>query len=451
MRDVASILHVDLDAFFASVEQLHDPSLRGRPVIVGGLGPRGVVAAASYEARRFGVHSAMPMARARRACPSGAFLPPRFEAYAKASAEVHEIFHATTPLVEPIALDEAFLDVAGVARVHGDAVTIATRVRARIHAETGLTASVGVATTKLVAKIASDEAKPDGMCVVVPGAELAFLHPLPIQRLWGVGPATSAKLHRFAVRTIGDLAMLPEQTLVAALGRAQGAHLLALAQNRDDREVVTTRERKSVGQEETFPRDVLDRAELEGEVLRLADRVGARLRADAIESRTIQLKVRMADFRTLTRSKTLPEPTSSSSVIASVARAALDTLEISEGVRLLGVAAQNLSPAAAQQAVLPFPGVGAAARRVRQGSVGRGRARVNIPVGGGGEDQADLRARPSLDAAADAVRRRFGEDALGPAGLMRGGRVRRSRAGSAWGPEDEPAGEAGAPQRPPDP
>ena len=223
------ILHCDLDAFFASVEQLADPSLRGRPVIVGGTGARGVVAAASYEARRFGVRSAMPTARARRACPDGVFLPPRFDAYRDASRSVMAIFHSYTPLVEPISLDEAFLDVRGGRRAFGPGRVIAGAIRERVRSETGLTVSVGVATTKFLAKLASDRSKPDGLLVVEPGAELAFLHPLPVECLWGVGPATHARLARFGVRTVGDLAALGESTLVAGLGESHGRHLHALA------------------------------------------------------------------------------------------------------------------------------------------------------------------------------------------------------------------------------
>src|SRR4051812_28668372 len=229
MRDAPSILHLDLDAFFASVEQLADPTLRGRPVVVGGLGNRGVVAAASYEARRFGIHSAMPMARARRACPDAVFLSPRFDAYSDASNEVMAVMRDVTPLVEPISLDEAFLDVAGAQRSLGSGPEIGQLLRQRIRQETGLTASVGAATTKLLAKLASDSAKPDGLLVVAPGHEREFLHPLPVTRLWGVGPATRRRLERFGVATVGDLAKIPEPTLVRELGASAGAHLHALA------------------------------------------------------------------------------------------------------------------------------------------------------------------------------------------------------------------------------
>src|SRR4051794_27351904 len=232
-----TILHIDLDAFYASVEQLADPSLRGRAVVVGGLGPRGVVAAASYEARRFGVQSAMPMARARRACPNGVFLAPRFDAYRDASRAVMTVLRSFTPLVEPIALDEAFLDVAGARRLHGTGPEIAAAIRARVRDDTGLVASVGVATTKFLAKLASDASKPDGLLVVEAGTELAFLHPLPVERMWGVGPATRRRLADLGVTTVAELAALPEDTLTSALGQAAGRHLHALAWNRDERAV----------------------------------------------------------------------------------------------------------------------------------------------------------------------------------------------------------------------
>ena len=252
-RAEPSILHVDLDAFYASVEQLDDPKLSGKPVVVGGLGPRGVVAAASYEARRFGVRSAMPMARARRACPDGVFLAPRFDAYRDASRAVMKILRSFTPLVEPIALDEAFLDVAGARRLHGTGPEIAVAIRGRVRDDTGLVASVGAASTKLLAKLASDLAKPDGLLVVEPGEELTFLHPLGVERLWGVGPATRRRLTELGVSTVGELAALPEEVLVGALGNAAGHHLHALAWNRDARPVEPEQVAKSVGHEETFP------------------------------------------------------------------------------------------------------------------------------------------------------------------------------------------------------
>jgi DNA polymerase-4 len=238
--DELHILHVDLDAFYAAVEVRAAPELAGRPVIVGGLGPRGVVAAASYEARRFGIHSAMPMARARRACPTGVFLAPRFDAYQAASRHIMGILESFTPLVEPLALDEAFLDVRSVRRLHGDGPAIGRAIRTRVLDETGLTASVGVASTKLLAKLASEEAKPDGLLEIAPDTERTFLHALPVGRLWGVGAATQRLVAALGVRTIGDLAEVPREQLIRACGAASGTRLHALANNRDDRAVVPT-------------------------------------------------------------------------------------------------------------------------------------------------------------------------------------------------------------------
>jgi len=247
---VTSVLHVDLDAFYASVEQLADPSLRGRPVVVGGLGARGVVAAASYEARRFGIHSAMPMARGARSCPDAAFLAPRFDAYGDASRAVMAILRSYTPLVEPLALDEAFLDVHGARRLHGEPPEIAASIRERVKVETGLVASVGVANTKLLAKIASDVAKPDGLLVVEAGRELMFLHPLPVERLWGVAPRRSVSLIASVSARSETIAAVPEASLISALGRAHGKHLHALAWNHDERGVDPEQQVKSIGHEE---------------------------------------------------------------------------------------------------------------------------------------------------------------------------------------------------------
>ena len=393
-----TILHVDLDAFYASVEVLENPALAGKPVLVGGTGPRGVVAAASYEARRFGCHSAMPMGKARRLCPQAIVLPPRFDLYAAKSRAVHQIFAAFTPVIEPIALDEAFLDVTNAVRAasrrldRGDTprppgADIGAAIRARVRAETGLTASVGAAPNKLLAKLASDDAKPDGMLVVAPGGELAFLHPHPVGRLWGVGPATLARLQRFGVETIGDLAALPEASLVDALGRAHGHQLHELACGRDDRPVVPDRETKSIGQEETFPRDVSDREALDREVRRMAERVGTRLRDHGLTGRTVTLKVRFPDFRTITRSATLPEPFAASSGIARQAVALLDKIDITGGIRLLGVSVSNLTAGAAHQASL---------------------------FG----DDATKDDGGAVQSVVDAVRQRFGLDSLGPAAVL---------------------------------
>jgi len=395
-RTDATILHVDLDAFYASVEQLADPTLRGRPVVVGGLGPRGVVAAASYEARRYGIQSAMPMARARRACPEAAFLAPRFDAYGDASTAVMTILRSYTPLVEPLSLDEAFLDVAGARRLHGDGPEIAGSIRGRVRAETGLAASVGVTTTKLLAKIASELANPDGVLVVAPGSELDVLHSLPVQRLWGVGPATYRRLERLGVRTIGDLAALPEATLVSGLGQAHGRHLHALAWNRDERGVEPEQHAKSIGHEETFPTDITERATLEREVVRLADRVAGRLRRAGSVARTVQLKVRYGDFRTITRSRTLAEPTDLASELARTAGGLLAAVDISGGIRLLGVAAQQLDDAHAVQTAL------------------------RLDADEDAEDPGRRQLHRAVERSVDQVRDRYGDDAVKPARLVPG-------------------------------
>jgi DNA polymerase-4 len=405
-----------MDAFYASVEVLADPTLAGRPVVVGGTGGRGVVASASYEARAYGVHSAMPSVRARRLCPHAVFVPGRYHLYGEYSRRLHAIFRSVTPLVEGIALDEAFLDVAGAGRLLGEPPAIAARLRRRIHAELGLSASVGVATTKFVAKLASEAAKPrasrtgpvpgPGIRVVEAGTELAFLHPLPVSALWGVGPATRTRLDRFGIDTIGDLAALPRETLVGALGASLGAHLHELAWGRDPRPVEPDRPTKSIGHEETYPRDHHDRAPLRREAVRLADGVAARLHAAGLAGRTVTLKVRFADFHTITRSRTLRDPVATGPEIARVAQALVDEVDPSLGVRLLGVSATNL---------VPRPGT-----------------QLTLDEGDRGE-----RRWGGVGQVVEEVRRRFGDAALGPAALLdeAGGGVRLRRLGDQqWGP-----------------
>ncbi len=325
-----TILHVDMDAFYAAVEVLEEPGLEGRPLIVGGSGPRGVVASASYEARAYGVRSAMPSVQARRLCPHAIFVPGRYDCYAEYSRRIHAIFHSYTPMVEGIALDEAFLDVSGGRRIFGNAVTIAGAIRRRILEELGLRASVGVATSKFVAKLASEAAKPTaslsgieegpGIVVVEPGRELAFLHPKPVEALWGVGPATAARLRRLGVATIGDLARVPRAGLEAAVGTAAGRHLHDLAWGRDDRPVQPGRDIKSVGHEQTYAHDRDDSGELHREVVRMAEAVAGRLRAGGVAGRTVTLKVRFGDFATITRSQTLADVVDSAPVIADSGR-----------------------------------------------------------------------------------------------------------------------------------
>ncbi|MGI8683308.1 MAG: DNA polymerase IV [Mycobacteriales bacterium] len=341
-----TVLHVDMDAFYASVELRSRPDLRGRPVIVGGGSTRGVVLSATYEARAFGVHSAMPMMRARRLCPQAVVLPPNPAAYRDASAGIMELFRSVTPLVEPIALDEAFLDVSSALRRLGRPVQIGEWLRARVADEQQITCSVGVASTKFVAKLASARCKPDGLQVVPPGEVVAFLHPLPVGALWGVGERTGETLVRLGLRTVGDLAHTPVGTLQRALGSAVGSHLAALAWGRDERRVVAHEPDKSVGAEETFGRDVDDPAVIHRELLRLSDRTAERLRATGQRGRTISIKVRFADFATITRSRTLADPTDVGREIFDTARSLFDALGLQRArLRLVGVRVEGIRAA----------------------------------------------------------------------------------------------------------
>ncbi|MGH8823025.1 MAG: DNA polymerase IV [Jiangellaceae bacterium] len=346
MREHPSILHLDLDAFYAAVEQRDKPSLRGRPVIVGGLGPRGVVATASYEARRFGVRSAMSMAEARVRCPNAAFLAGRFGAYQAVSEDVMVVLRRLSPLVEPISLDEAFVDLAGATAGDLSAAgvrTTAESLRADIRDRTRITASVGAATSKLLAKIASEQAKPDGLVVVEPGTELEVLHPLPVRALWGVGPATAERLTRLGVRTVGDLDRVTEAELVDVLGEAHGRSLHRLARAEDDRPVSSERESKSVSVEDTFDRDVTDPALLSALVERMAVRVTARLAKSRLSGRTVTLKVRLHDFTTMSRSATLPAPTDDARVVSRIAAGLFAEVDTAAGIRLLGVGVSGLA------------------------------------------------------------------------------------------------------------
>ena len=410
-----TILHVDMDAFFVSVELLDRPELRGRPVVVGGEGDRGVVAAASYEARAFGVHSAMPSVQARRLCPQAVFVAGRHHRYAEVSSRVMAIFREVTPLVEPLSLDEAFLDVAAALRRLGPAPAIAAHIRARVLDEERLTCSVGVAGTKFVAKLATETAKPkaspegpvfgSGVAVVEPAETLAFLRPLPVQALWGVGPATLAKLGRMGVTTVGDLADLPEGNLVAALGRSQGRHLHALANGRDPRVVEPDRATKSIGHEETFARDHHRRSTLDREMVGFADAVAARLRAQGVVGRTVQIKVRFGDFRTITRSTSLAVAADDTPTLLRTARSLLDQGDPAPGGRLLGLSGSALAPAGVRQLTL------------------------DDAAGGPGWEQASRTV--------DEIRARFGSDAIGPAvlGGPDGLRV-KGRGRQQWGPGD---------------
>ena len=341
-----TVLHVDMDAFYASVELRSRPELVGTPVIVGGLGARSVVLSATYAARAYGVHSAMPMMRARRMCPQATVISPDHDKYAEASRGVMEVFRSITPLVEPLALDEAFLDVTGAQRRLGTARQIAELIRARVVDEQGITCSVGVASTKFVAKLASARAKPDGLLVVPRDEVVSFLHPLPVGVLWGVGEKTEEALTRLGLRTIGDIANTPVQTLQRALGAAVGAHLSALSWGRDERDVVAHEPDKSIGAEETFARDVDNPDVIRRELLRLSERTAARLRATGHVGRTVALKVRFADFTTITRSKTLREPTDVARVVYDIARGLYEALGLQRArIRLVGVRVEGLAPA----------------------------------------------------------------------------------------------------------
>jgi DNA polymerase-4 len=337
-----TVLHVDMDAFYASVELISRPELRGTPVIVGG-GSRSVVLSATYEARRFGVHSAMPMSRARRLCPQATVVQPTHGLYSTVSAGVMEIFRSVTPLVEPLSLDEAFLDVSGAVRRLGRPAQIGQLIRDRVADEQGITCSVGVASTKFVAKLASTRSKPDGLLVVPAAGVVAFLHPLPVGALWGVGEKTEKELTRLGLHTVGDIANTPVQTLVRALGQASGSHLHALSWGRDERRVVPHEPDKSIGAEETFARDVDDPDLVRRELLRLAEKTAGRLRSAGLAGRTVSVKIRFADFTTITRAKTLPEATDVAAVLYATARQLYEALGLDRArLRLVGIRVEGL-------------------------------------------------------------------------------------------------------------
>jgi DNA polymerase-4 len=354
-RSEATILHADLDSFFASVEQRDDATLRGRPVAVGG----GVVLAASYEAKAYGVRTAMSGSEARSRCPGLVVVPPRMSAYADASKAVFAVFEGTTPLVEGVSIDEAFLDVGGLRRVSGTPVEVARRLRAQVADEVGLPITVGIACTKFLAKVASAVAKPDGLLEVPAGEELAFLHPLPVQRLWGVGPKTTAKLHGKGITTVGELAALGQANLVALVGPASGRHLHALAHNRDPRPVTTGRRRRSIGSQRAIGRGPHTEAELDATVVGLVDRICRRLRAADRVGRTVVLRLRFDDFGRATRSRTLPRATADTERILAAVRdlvSASFPLVRERGVTLVGVSVANVDDDDAVQLTLPFDG-----------------------------------------------------------------------------------------------
>jgi DNA polymerase IV len=382
-RDSASILHADLDSFYSSVEQRDDPSLRGRPVIVGG----GVVLAASYEAKAYGVRTAMGGRQALQLCPHAIVVPPRMAAYSEASAAVFEVFRDTSPLVEPLSVDEAFLDVSGLARVSGTPVQIGAELRERVRDRVGLPITVGIARTKFLAKVASQEAKPDGLLLVPPDRELAFLHPLPVRRLWGVGAKTADKLHAHGIRTVADVAELSESMLGSIVGGGMGRQLFALSHNIDRRRVVTGVRRHSVGAQRALGRagNTMSDGEIDAVVVNLVDRITRRMRRSDRTGRTVVLRLRFDDFSRATRSHTLPRATASTDVILATARAlvaAAAPVIAERGLTLVGFAVSNIDREGAQQLELPFTA------------------------------EHD---RVALDAAVDEVRQRFGN-----ASVMRG-------------------------------
>jgi DNA polymerase IV len=376
----ATIMHADLDSFYASVEQRDDPALRGRPVIVGG----GVVLAASYEAKAYGVRTAMGGAQARRLCPQAVVVPPRMAAYTQASDAVFAVFHDTSPLVEPISVDEAFIDVAGLRRVSGTPVQIAARLRSDVRDRVGLPITVGIARTKFLAKVASQEAKPDGLLLVPPGRELAFLHPLPVRRLWGVGAVTADELHTHGIETVADVAELSESMLASLVGGAMGGRLYALSRNIDLRRVSTGVHRRSVGAQRALGRagNTMSAAEVDAVVIGLVDRIATRMRGAGRSGRTVTLRLRFNDFGRATRSHTLPWATCSTQTILATARqlvAAAAPLIAERGLTLVGFAVSEIDRNGTEQLMLPFAT---------------------------GTDPANV------DAAVDSVRRRFGKSAL---------------------------------------
>ena len=331
------IMHVDMDAFFASVEQRDHEEYRGKPVIVGGLSSRGVAATASYEARRFGVHSAMPMAAAKKRCPQGIFVQGNHAHYREVSAQIFAIFARFSPLVEALSIDEAFLDITGMGQLAASPRAYAQRIKQAIYEETGLVASVGIAPNKFLAKLASDLQKPDGLVIIPPDRVREILWPLPIRRLWGVGKKTAEKLQNMGYETVGQIAQAEQSGLQKAFGPKLAAQLAALANGQDDRKVEPMREAKSIGKEITFPEDLRSLEQAEHELLELAEKVGWRLRIAGVQARTVQLKVRLGDFTTYTRSRTLPEATCYDEVLYATAKDLLRELKITSGFRLLGV------------------------------------------------------------------------------------------------------------------
>lgn len=417
---VRTILHVDMDMFYVAVELCRHPELVGKPVVVGGSGARGVVAAASYEARRFGIFSAMSSAQARRRCPDAIFLPGDQKLYGEVSAKVFDVFLEFTPLVEGLSLDEAFLDVTGALKLFGNGVQIANDIRLRIRDETQLECSVGVATSKFIAKLASKAAKPRatadsvvpgaGVIEVLPGRELAFLHPLKVGSLWGVGPVTLTKLHRLGIATVADLARFDLRTLQTMIGQAHGRHLHDLASARDDRPVVPSADAKSIGHEETFSDDIYSRDEIRTHLVRLADSVARRCRSEGVSPRTCTIKLKFSDFRVITRSRTSSSPLSSAQAMLRLIEPALDEIDLQDGVRLVGFSTRNFSEPTTQSSL--------------------------FDDGANANETADLDAAwRDATSAIDEIRERYGAGAIRPASTLNSDREPGS---SPWGPSRQP-------------
>jgi DNA polymerase-4 len=415
-----------MDAFFASVEVLDDPTLAGKPVIVGGAGARGVVASCTYEARRYGVHSAMPSVRARQLCPEAIFLSGRHSRYAEVSGELHKVLADITPMVEPIGLDEAFVDVAGAVRLLGPPAHIAHGLRRRVRDDLHLECAVGIGRSKMIAKLASRAAKPrasraglepgPGVFLVEPADELEFLHGHAVEALWGVGPATATRLHDLGVRTVGDLAALPLDTVVRRLGKASGLHLAALSRGEDPDPVNPNRPNKSIGHEETFSQDLVDPHELERHALRMAESVATMLRGAASSARTITVKIKFKDLSLVSRSHTMERPITTGGAIGQVAAALLAGVDPGEGIRLLGVSASGLAAGGVDQ--------------------------LSFDLGDGlHEDNGSATAREQswqdATAAIDAIRDRFGRAAVGAASMVTEEGIQvPARRDAPWGPDN---------------
>jgi DNA polymerase-4 len=407
MHSSRTIAHVDMDMFFVAVELRQRPDLIGKPVVVGGDGRRGVVAAASYEARRFGVFSAMPSSRARRLCPDAIFLPGDMSLYSEVSALVFGIFRDYTPLVEGLSLDEAFLDITGALKLFGDAVSIAESIRSRVHDEVGLVCSVGIGPSKFIAKLASKQAKPiadqqgvrpgKGVVEVRLGEEISFVHPLPVKSLWGVGPATLEKLERIGIRKVSDLAAADRVALQHSIGEAHANHLINLAHGIDHSMVVSDREAKSIGNEETFSHDLFDRDQLRTHLVRLADEVARRCRNEQQLPRTITLKVKFSDFQTVTRSHTSPSSIVSAQAMLQVLDPLLESLDLSRGVRLIGIGTRNFDEHEPQLSLFDDGALTADASTLDE---------VWAPA----------------TRAIDDIRERFGDSAIRPASTLRSGK-----------------------------